>query len=781
MTATSPTAGRTAGSTTARIDPDALRLRLAPEEGWLTVALVTVLVLTVAWSFEDARWILGRSELTDFLPWVAILGVAWGFLGAKVGWSRPRTYLLGAVMAALVVPILVGAILQPDAGSIGGWFRVTAESSIEAYLDLAARNKVLTQEYGHFMLAIGLLVWGTGMFAAYATFGRHRPLNAVLVTGLVLLINMSLTVREQLLILVIFTIAALLVLIRVHAEEERMTWLRRRLGDPAAVSSLYVRGGSIFAAAAIGGALLLTSTAASNPLGGLWTDTQQSLIDFTQGIQRYLPRGGLGTKISGVSFGPQATITGTWVTDTSRALEIQVPPGDGTPYYWRAVAYDQFEGNGWSLSDSVTVDRAAGSAVLSDTSDAPLDPKARTPLTYTVHPLGYRGSTVFSPDAPDTVDTATRVALVGNGQYLGEVELAGGSQTYTVEALVRQIGDQTPGALTANRLRAAGQDYPDLIRGLYLDVPPGTVGPDLTALAQTIRSAAPLGDPYDLAKQAEQYLRSPIFTYDTDVSGLACGDRSIVECFAHFKRGYCQHYASTMTILMRMLGVPARFVEGFLPGQRDARTGTEIVLNSNSHAWVEVYFPGYGWVPFDPTGGGLAQLGALPSGAPVASASASPRPSGSSVVDNGQDPRRPQTGPSGTGTPTGRSAGGLAFVVVGLLLAVALGVLAFLAYRRGPRGASTPDAIFGSISRLAGRFGWARRPTETVYEYAGSLAEALPAVRPELETVARAKVEVAYAGSVLGADRLRDLRAAQQRVRVALLGLLFSRKRRRRG
>jgi transglutaminase-like putative cysteine protease len=546
------------------------------------------------------------------------------------------------------------------------------------------------------------------------------------------------------------------------------------------VSSLYIRGGAAFATLAIVAALVLTTAASSNPLAGLWTDTQQSIIDLTQGLQRYLPRGGPGTKITGVSFGPTAAITGRWTTDRGRALQIQVPTGDAARYYWRAVAYDHFDQNGWSLSDTLSVDVPAGSPILDQTSEAVLDPKARTPLTFTVTPTGYRGPNVFSPDAPTAVDAATRLSLVGDGRYLGEIDLTGGAHPYTVQALIRQVGDATPGGLTENRLRVAGADYPSLIRGLYLDVPPGTVGPDMTALLETIRKLSPLSDPYDLAKTTEQYLRSPVFTYDTDVAGLDCGQRSVVECFAHYKRGYCQHYASTMTILMRMAGIPARFVEGFLPGQRDPRTGTEVILNSNSHAWVEVYFPGYGWVPFDPTGGGVAQLGALPSGAPVASPSRTPGPSGSADSGDVRDPRRPPGGPSGSPTSPPQSGGGLAYVVVALLLGVIVAGAAFAAYRRGPRGASTPDAMFGSISGIAARFGWARRPTETVYEYTGSLAEVLPGVRPELESVALAKVEVAYAQRILGGERLRELRTAQGRIRVALLGLIFSRKRPRR-
>ena len=97
---------------------------------------------------------------------------------------------------------------------------------------------------------------------------------------------------------------------------------------------------------------------------------------------------------------------------------------------------------------------------------------------------------------------------------------------------------------------------------------------------------------------------------------LACERLSTVECFARYRHGYCQHYATTMAILLREHGIPTRLVAGFLPGQRDAGV-FETVRFSAAHAWVEAYFPDYGWVEFDPTGGGVASTEPLPTGEPV--------------------------------------------------------------------------------------------------------------------------------------------------------------------
>jgi hypothetical protein len=254
----------------------------------------------------------------------------------------------------------------------------------------------------------------------------------------------------------------------------------------------------------------------------------------------------------------------------------------------------------------------------------------------------------------------------------------------------------------------------------------------------------------------------------------------MVECFVKNHVGFCQWYATTMAVFLRELDIPARFVQGFLPGQPDA-AGTSFTIRSHdAHAWVQVYFPGYGWVDFDPTGNpDRPQLAPIPSGRPVATPKASARPSGS--FEFGVPSRRFEPGESAGGTGSSRTTNpgttGL-LIAIALLLLVAVVAVAAIVYRRGPRRPVSPDDAYRSIARLAARFGFAPSPTQTVYEFAGALGDELPMARPELQTVARAKVEVAYGGHVLGEDRLASLREAYRRLRVQLLRLLLRGRRR---
>jgi transglutaminase-like putative cysteine protease len=357
------------------------------------------------------------------------------------------------------------------------------------------------------------------------------------------------------------------------------------------------------------------------------------------------------------------------------------------------------------------------------------------------------------------------------------------AQTYTVTGVhVRLTDPDDERTVTASELRVAGSDY--LGSGLtedeiarYTAIPGGRLGPDSQRLYDEILGiTGPDPNAYDLAVAIETLMHDDSeFSYDTDVSDAACGTRDIVECFAYARQGFCQYYSSTMAMLMRNAGVPTRWVQGFLPGELSGTV--ETVRGGQAHAWVEVWFPGVGWYPFDPTGGDLSQLSAPPLGIPIASASPVVRPS-----EDAPGPSRSLTSvPADTPVgPTGQGvAGPIPFIIVGLILAAAMSVLAVTAYRRGPREV-TADTAWGSVTRMARRLGFGPRPTQTIYEYSAELGDVLPSARPELQTVARAKVEVAYGARTLSADRVRAVRAATGRLRIALLGLLFRRGRRRR-
>lgn len=758
------------------------RVALAPPEGWLSVVLVAVMAVTVGWSLDDAALVLGRREWTDFLPWAALGGVAVGFLGARLRWNRFVAHLIGAAFAALLVPLIVGGILAP-AGSPGVRYEATASSVVNAVFDFAVRGRPVTRETGHYLLVLGLLCWANGQFAAAAVFRQARPVGPIIVLGAALVANMSATVHDQIWILVLFTMASLALLTRLHAAEERATWIRRRIGDPATVGSLYLRGGTAFILVAVLGALTLTASARSAPLAGFWDDVRPLLVDVSQWLQRIIPAAPDSRPLGVPSFGQQVTIGGIWSSSTEPALVIYRDPGDDRPLYWRATAFDTFTLRGWSSTSPAQVARPAGTEILEGTFDDVLPTSERTTATFRIEPQSNLFRVAFSPIDPIAIDRDSTLLLAGEDGWFQSIALGGGTP-YSVTVALPRVAD-VPGGLTNNRLRAAGTNYPAEIKARYLGVPAGALGPAARALLAELEQRADDADletPFDRATLLVNELHSSRFRYETNVLGVCDDQPSIVECFAARRVGYCEYYASTMAILLRAQGIPTRLVEGFLPGQIDRRTGRETITLGAAHAWVEVYFPGIGWHLFDPTGGGLARTEALPEGTFVPVATPTPRPStsfSSGGVDD--DPDAPSRRPgAGAAVQPGDRPGGAPFVVIAAVLLAAVLVLAFLAWRRGPRGVTTADGVYTSVTGLARRFGFGPRPTQTAFEYATALGDILPSARPELQTVAEAKVEVAYGRRALDEDRLRVLRESYRRLRVSLLRLALRRRDRRR-
>jgi transglutaminase-like putative cysteine protease len=757
-----------------------------PNEGWVSLFATAVMAVVVALSFIDAGWTLGGPIYSGFLPWVALVGVAFGVAGAKIGWGRWRTHLVGALFAGIALPLIVGGIVRPDAGwdveGLGIRYAYTFIVARNVWTDLVVNARPYTTESAYYHLVLGTLVWGAGLLAGFTVFGHRRPLDAVVVLGLVLIADMAVSRHDQLLLLIIFSCAALLLLIRTHVFEEEVTWARRKIGDPAAVRSLYLIAGTQFVAITVLGAVLLTWTASSAPLQGLWKDLPQHLSSISQWLQRIAPPGGEFRGLGAVTFGDNAITNGQWQPSDRVAFRVRFPRGEAEQFKWRAGTYAQYTGYGWDWGETRTEPTAARAVLLDgDVNGDRPTPEGRREIELQIIPDAFVGSTVLAPNTLFTVDRDTNALVLGASGWFTTVETTSGSSAYSVTALVPVFEDKA-GGIAEPQLRAAGTDYPAELKAIYTALPPDAMGVQSTALLNIIRAAvnapkyADPANPYDLARTMQDYLRdNSRFTYDEDVRderNAQCAGVSTVECFARIKRGYCDYYASTMAVLLRASGIPARVAYGFLPGAERGTDGVEVVGAWLAHYWVEVYFPGIGWIEFDPTGGGIGEPQAIPSGSPLP-ATARPSGPGATFRNNTNGPSFGTGGPGGPTTPTNPGVG--PFIAIALILVMGVIALIYAALRRAPRRPMHPDQAWGSLSRLAGRFGLGPRPSQTVYEYAGALGDTVPAARVELTTIARAKVEFAYGRHELGVDGLRRVAEAYQRLRFALLGFILRR------
>jgi hypothetical protein len=187
------------------------------------------------------------------------------------------------------------------------------------------------------------------------------------------------------------------------------------------------------------------------------------------------------------------------------------------------------------------------------------------------------------------------------------------SDEYTVVSYLPQF--------SAEQLRSAGSDYPPEIVGRYLQLP-DTAPERVLALARELTQAAPT--PYDRAAAIEAYLRT--FSYTLEVEPPPPG-RDVVDYFLFTaQQGYCDYYATSMVVLARAVGLPARIVIGYSSGDYNAPTAEYIVRQENAHSWVEIYFSGFGWVEFEPT----ASQAPINRGGDVSASESPPSPLGGS-------------------------------------------------------------------------------------------------------------------------------------------------------
>lgn len=763
------------------------RLLEGPRQGWLSVFLLGVMLYTAGVAIDDARWVggapLGGSQ-TAFLPALFLIAGVAGLLFAQSRLSTGRAHLLAAVLGA-------GALL------------VTTANSISSGASMLARLRALSDSFGlfvtdvfvlgarstetsAFLLVMGAIAFTTGYFSAFNVFRRNRGMPAVTALGLVLLVNMSITVKVQYVHLIVLSLAAMLLLIRLNLVQQEQGWRRRHIAGSEA-GALLLRSGALFVAFTLVGAIVLAATASSAPLQSFWRNLDDPLVSVAVAINRLV--GGVTgtTRQAGGLFGSAETIRSVW--ESSDQPVFRVSTTDNGAYYWRGAIYDDFDGLTWSQSDRVAHSVAANTDLLAGSPEliAPGSPFRKT-VTARITSLSLAGGTLLAPETPLKADRDAVVRTIGPGGPPVLIALGNAidpGQSYTVSASV-PITDNARTGVTANMLAAAGRIYPDWVRP-YLTVRPNALGPiSYDTVNRLVANLPPdLRDPYHIALAVQSFFdTNGGFVYTTDVRGV-CGRESVVDCLLLHKRGFCQHYAAAMTMLLRTQGIPARFVEGYLPG-RELPDKSRQVDASAAHAWVEVFFPGYGWLRFDPTPGNTGNgrtATVLPAGPAVVKPAQSPGPSGATPQPTIREPGFPEpNGPNNQplprpAAPDSGISGPLA--VTGLLSAAVILVLVATLRRRrvAPPG---PDAAYERMARLAARLGYAARPAQTAYEYAGALGEVLPGIRGELFVVAHAKVESTYGRRVASGSTVIALRDAYRKVRVGLLRLLVRRQTKRR-
>jgi transglutaminase-like putative cysteine protease len=328
---------------------------------------------------------------------------------------------------------------------------------------------------------------------------------------------------------------------------------------------------------------------------------------------------------------------------------------------------------------------------------------------------------------------------------------------------------------TPDELRAAGQDYPDYIIARYLQLP-GSVTPRTRALAQRIVEGAGATNPFDAMVALQEYLRSGAFAYDVNNGWLPEPGTDQVDAFLFEERvGRCEHFATAMVVLARTLGVPARLVSGYYQGTFDPRYQGYVSRANQAHTWVEVFFPGYGWVPFEPTPSqptfqyGDEQLAPVPTPEPTPAPDPTPEPEPTAGATPAPvaDPVTSEPDHPSFYERTIGQARWLAALVT-LLTFAAAAVLA-LAWAWGLRGLRPAAALYARTLRIGRFWGVQAGPTTTPHEFAAELARRAPVSRAAVQRVAELYAAEQYGRRPLSKADTESGRVAWQALRRSVM------------
>lgn len=486
---------------------------------------------------------------------------------------------------------------------------------------------------------------------------------------------------------------------------------------------------------------------------------------------------GFGRFDAGSAGGPRL-LGGPFRPDGRVLLTVTVEPGSVLvgPLYLRGRVYGDYTGRAWRPG---APEPHVGP--LPPLRSQVVDPDP-LPVTVTVRPVALVGDVIYAPFVPVGVAAPRQVGWTRDLVLVSDA-LLGRGDAVRVEARVPtpEPGEvDRPAGYAVPRWRGPAPPEAD-----YLQLPPGLPG-RVRRLAWSVagdvghRPYEAARRPYEAARRIEAYLRG--LRYDPDFPPLAPG-QDFVDVFLFERRaGYCTAFASAMTVMLRALGIPARYVEGFVVPA--SGPGTYPVTGAQAHAWVEAYVWGYGWVPFEPTpvypaagergaarGPGGGRQPGDPAGrvtGPAADGAQAPppgSPDGPAARPDRDPPRGADPGPDrGAG-----DAGGRSWPWAAAALAAGAGAAAGVRrWRAARRDGPVPPA------ELRRRYAAARRRLEralggggerwtalTPAEFAGAVARRWPALAPVWGRLTAWYEQAAYAPRPPAVDR-RAWRAWQE-------------------
>jgi transglutaminase-like putative cysteine protease len=531
------------------------------------LGLAALLVATLA-SFEQ---LFARSDYFGpaFLGLLLAAGIAMG--GRRLGAGTPATILVSGAglfwYLALVFEAPRTLYGLPTPGAASGLAGAVTSAMDAASLDFAP----IPSRAGYVILVV-VGMWSATTTAEIATFRWRRPLLAT--TPALGLFAFDLVVADPAgsTFRVALWLVALLTYLGLESSHRLTSWgryittwrdkqpepdpvtgrLARRMGTACVLAAVVA---PVFLPALEGGVLAWRSPTGGGAPGG---------------------RGGGGGRID---------LLATLVPGALRQSSVQLFEVDAADAAkWRLASLSHFDGQTWHPVEGERRPASEG---------FPAAPAVEVSTTRLVQRVRIAG---LDSDYLPAASTPTAIAFDDPDIGADEVQIEAETQDLRFEGVDEGLTYEVTSVVPRLSYRALARAEPGTPGEGY------SQSPDLSPEVQDLRDRWIRGaeGPFEELVRIQEKLRSPAFTYSQSVAPRASNDY-LAQFLTRTREGFCQQFAAAFAVLARSLGYPTRLSIGFLPGEIGVDPDHYVVLGSHAHAWPEVHFQGFGWVPFEPT------------------------------------------------------------------------------------------------------------------------------------------------------------------------------------
>ena len=539
-----------------------------------------------------------RLEITNWAESLYLIGylVLAGYaLGVLLGKSKINSWIgliIGLIVGVILLPWMLGKLL----GSYPDYFEriiILIHRLQIAFSDFLDNRPVSDTILFIFMMAI--LYWTVCFLAGYELIRRANPWIPVVISSFIYLVinhyDSSQDFRNFYTFLLIFFILILW---------GRLFFIRKReLWKQKGIKVEYETGYGHIRTTLVAAIILVltvwnipfiihffsTDSPVQEYMIREWEDVRERFSNVFVGLN-YPDLTSSDYYRSGLSLGSSA------VTSSQPVFKVKVKSGgiDKVRYYWHGYSYDTYYDGRWvNLNDT---------KAMAAPSDWPIETpewksRKKVEFEFTVDsPLLF---TFYSPDPMIYIDQPSEIVI--DNRFLENINLIA---VLANPALHREEKYRTVsliGTPTERELRTSGENYPKDILDRYLQLPENFSGRIINLASEITKEEK---NAYDKTIKITNYLRSNIEYSDTLPPKPAGSDVLEWVLFDH-KEGFCNYYASLEVLMLRSIGIPARLAVGYSEGTEQKGGDGYNVLKNNSHAWPEVFFPGFGWIEFEPT------------------------------------------------------------------------------------------------------------------------------------------------------------------------------------